>query len=168
MGNICCESPRDNFKEEIINSISIEDIITYLKEKIKNATIEQNDLLTYLNDNNLKPSTINIDGFNEKDLKKRIPYLDEIKNCINKVIDLLERYPNADLMEIKRRICDFYEMYTWLYDNDKRYEIWFLNFKNFIEKDFKKLSKNQLRKTMPIKKSLFLGKNEMKEKSKEV
>ena len=72
MGNICCESPRDNFKEEIINSISIEDIITYLKEKIKNATIEQNDLLTYLNDNNLKPSTINIDGFNEKDLKKRI------------------------------------------------------------------------------------------------
>ena len=168
MGNICCESPRDNFKEEIINSISIEDIITYLKEKIKNATIEQNDLLTYLNDNNLKPSTINIDGFKEKDLKKRIPYLDEIKNCINKVIDLLERYPNTDLMEIKRRICDFYEMYTWLYDNDKRYEIWFLNFKNFIEKDFKKLSKNQLRKTMPIKKSLFLGKNEMKEKSKEV
>jgi hypothetical protein len=71
-------------------------------------------------------------------------------------------------MEIKRRICDFYEMYTWLYDNDKRYEIWFLNFKNFIEKDFEKLSKNQLRKTMPMKKSLFLEKNEMKGKSKEV
>ena len=155
MGNICCESPRDNFKEEIINSISIEDIITYLKEKIKNATIEQNDLLTYLNDNNLKPSTINIDGFNEKDLKKRIPYLDELKEILRKVIILLEKYPDSDLMEVKRRICDFYEMYTWLYDDEKRYENWFFSFNNFIIKDFEKISKiSDSRKSVPVKQNI--------------
>ena len=167
MGN-CCETPRDDFSEEILNSNSIEEIISYLKEKIEDATVEQNDLLTYLDDNNFKPSTINIEGFNEEDLKKRIPYLDEIKDCINKVITLLEKYPNCNLIEIKRRICDFYEMYTWLYDEDKRYEIWFLNFKNFIEKDNEKLTKNELRKTMPIKNNHLLEKEEITEQSKDI
>ena len=168
MGTFCCSSHQENFSDEIINSTSIEEIKNYLSEKIEDSTVEQNDLITYLDDNNFKPSTINIEGFSEEDLKKRIPYLDELKEVLRKVIILLEKYPDSDLMEVKRRICDFYEMYTWLYDNDKRYEIWFLNFKNFIEKDFEKLSKNQLRKTMPMKKSLFLEKNEIKEKSKEV
>ena len=59
-------------------------------------------------------------------------------------------------------------MYTWLYDEDKRYEIWFLNFKNFIEKDNEKLTKNELRKTMPIKNNNLLEKEEITEQSKDI
>ena len=155
MGTFCCSTHHENFSDEIINSTSLEEIKNYLSEKIEDSTVEQNDLITYLDDNNFKPSTINIEGFSEEDLKKRIPYLDEIKNCINKVIDLLERYPNTDLMEIKRRICDFYEMYTWLYDDEKRYENWFFSFNNFIIKDFEKISKiSDSRKSVPVKKHL--------------
>ena len=43
MGNYC-ETPRDDLSEEILNSNSIEEIISYLKEKIEDATVEQNDL----------------------------------------------------------------------------------------------------------------------------
>ena len=59
-------------------------------------------------------------------------------------------------------------MYTWLYDEDKRYEIWFVNFKNFIEKDNEKLTKNELRKTMPIKNNNLLEKEEIIEQSKDI
>ena len=155
MGAFCCSSPEENFSDEIINSTSIEEIKKYLSEKIEDSTVEQNDLITYLDDNNFKPTTINIEGFSEEDLKKRIPYLDESKEILKKVIILLEQYPESDLMEIKRRLCDFYEIYTWLYDDEKRYENWFFSFSNFIHKDYEKISKiSDSRKSVPVKKHL--------------
>ena len=168
MGAFCCSSPEENFSDEIINSTSIEEIKKYLSEKIEDSTVEQNDLITYLDDNNFKPTTINIEGFSEEDLKKRIPYLDELKSCINRVIELLDKYPNADLMEIKRRICDFYEMYSWLYDDEKRYEIWMMNFKNFVEGNFDAVYKEPQRGTMPIKNGSMLEKTELEKKSKDI
>ena len=155
MGTFCCTSHQENFSDEIINSTSIDEIKNYLSEKIEDSTVEQNDLITYLDDNNFKPSTINIEGFSEEDLKKRIPYLDELKEVLRKVIILLEKYPDTDLMEVKRRICDFYEMYTWLYDDEKRYETWFFSFNNFIQKEFEKISKiSNSRKSVPVKKHI--------------
>ena len=58
-------------------------------------------------------------------------------------------------MEIKRRLCDFYEIYTWLYDDEKRYENWFFSFNNFIIKDFEKISKiSDSRKSVPVKQNI--------------
>jgi hypothetical protein len=140
MGNQCCIGEKDNFSDEIMNSSSIEEIRKYIIEKIDSASLEQSELKLYLKNNKLIPTSIIIDNFEEKDIKKRIPYLDEIKKCLFQINDLLEKNPNVDLLETKRQISEFYEIYTWLYDDEKRYEVWMMNFQNFINGNYENLN----------------------------
>ena len=140
MGNQCCIGETNNFSDEIMNSSSLEEIRNYIIEKIDSASLEQSELKLYLKNNKLIPTSIIIDNFEEKDIKKRIPYLDEIKKCLFQINDLLEKNPNVDLLETKRQISEFYEIYTWLYDDEKRYEVWMMNFQNFIKGNYENLN----------------------------
>jgi hypothetical protein len=60
-------------------------------------------------------------------------------------------------------------MYTWLYDEEKRYESWMINFKDFVEKgSFEKLEESERnRRTMPVKGTKTLKEESMK-KSNEI
>ena len=55
-------------------------------------------------------------------------------------------------------------MYTWLYDEEKRYESWMINFKDFVEKgSFEKLEESEInRRTMPVKGTKTLKEESMK------
>ena len=168
MGNQCCSNENDNLSDEIMNSSSLEEIKKYISEKIKIASIEQEELKAYLKNHNQKPTTITIEGFEDEDIKKRIPYLEEMKDCLLRINDLLQKNPEVDLLETKKRISDFYEMYSWLYDDEKRYEIWMMNFKNFVEGNFDAVYKEPQRGTMPIKNGSMLEKTELEKKSKDI
>ena len=152
--------------EELANCKSMQEIQTYLSLKLKEANTEQEELKAYLKNHNQKPTTITIEGFEDHDIKKRIPYLEEMKDCLLRINDLLQKNPEVDLLETKKRISDFYEMYSWLYDDEKRYENWMFNFKQFVESnDFEKIKVEPARGTMPVKGSKTL-KNYMDEQKK--
>ena len=109
---------------------------------------------------------IDITGFKDEDIQKRVPYLDEMKDCILRVHDLLKSNPDIDLQLTKNKLVELYNMYTWLYDDEKRYENWMFNFKQFVESnDFEKIKVEPARGTMPVKGSKTL-KNYMDEQKK--
>ena len=168
----CCGPDRSNIAEEITSCTSILEIQNYLSLKLKDANTEQEEIKQYLKDKKTIPTTIDISGFKDNEIEKRIPYLDEMKDCILRTHELLKSYPDIDLNETKKRLVEFYNMYTWLYDDEKRYENWMFNFKQFVESnDFEKLNVEPSRGTMPVKGSKTLKNyldNEEKKKNNEV
>ena len=150
MGNCCGGGPM--ITEELANCKSMQEIQTYLSLKLKEANTEQEELKAYLEDKSKTPTTIDVSGFKDEDIEKRIPYLDEMKDCILRVHELLKENPNANLNETKIKLSELYNMYTWLYDEEKRYENWMSNFKDFVENGtFEKLESENTRGTMRVK-----------------
>ena len=166
----CCGADRSYISEEITKCSSIPEIQTYLALKLKEANKEQEELKAYLKDKSKQPTMIDITGFKDEDIEKRVPYLDEMKDCILRTHELLKSYPDIDLNETKKRLVEFYNMYTWLYDDEKRYENWMFNFKQFAESNgnFEKLNIEQSRGTMPVKGTKTLKNMENSKKNNEV
>ena len=166
----CCGPDRSNIAEEITSCTSILEIQNYLSLKLKDANTEQEEIKQYLKDKNTIPTTIDISGFKDNEIEKRIPYLDEMKDCILRVHDLLKSNPDIDLQQTKNKLVELYNMYTWLYDDEKRYENWMFNFKQFAESNgnFEKLNIEQSRGTMPVKGTKTLKNMENSKKNNEV
>ena len=166
----CCGPDRSNIAEEITSCTSILEIQNYLSLKLKDANTEQEEIKQYLKDKKTIPTTIDISGFKDNEIEKRIPYLDEMKDCILRVHDLLKSNPDIDLQQTKNKLVELYNMYTWLYDDEKRYENWMFNFKQFAESNgnFEKLNIEQSRGTMPVKGTKTLKNMENSKKNNEV
>ena len=111
MGVSCCVR-EINKNDDLNNCETISDIRDFLANKLELAELEQEEIEMYLNEKNKLPRTIEVEGLNEEDLKKRILYLNEMKECINKIDDLLK---------------------TYIYDDSKRYMKWFSVFQAFTE-----------------------------------
>ena len=136
MGAECCEgNMRFGGSEEIQKCKAMYELRKLLEIKYKDAVQEQKEINLYLKDKKFIPTSVEIDDFNEEEIKKRIPYLDEMKKCLRTTNELLKAYPNANLRETKRRILELYLMYSWIYDDEKRYSAWMMSFKYFIEND---------------------------------
>ncbi len=150
MGNCCGGGPM--ITEELNNCKTIQEIQTYLSLKLKEANTEQEELKAYLEDKSKIPTTIDVTGFKDEDIEKRIPYLEEMKDCILRSHELLKENQDVDLEETKIKLSELYNMYTWLYDEEKRYENWMSNFKDFVENGtFEKLESENTRGTMRVK-----------------
>ena len=134
MGLLCCRN-KNNKNYDLDSCQSISDLRNYISEKIENAEIEQEEIKLYLEDNEKIPASVDIVAFTEQDLKKRVEYLEEIKNCLNEIDDLLKKHPTVDIDDIKNSLKEFQVMYTWIYDDSKRCENWLKVFKNFVEND---------------------------------
>lgn len=132
MGVSCCKNENER-NDDIESCENISDIRNYVATKIENAEIEQEEIKIYLQDNKIIPKTVDITGFSEEDIKKRLIYLDEMKNCLNEVDDLLKKHPNVNIIDIKNSLKEYEVMYTWIYDDSKRYVEWLKLFKNFTE-----------------------------------
>ena len=136
MGVSCCQKENEN-PDNIDNCENIFDIRNYISYKIEKAELEQEEINIFLQDKNNIPKTVEIVGFTEEDLKKRVLYLDEMKNCLNEIDELLKKNSNVNFTHIKMSLKEFDSMYTWIYDDSKRYVDWLKIFKNFIENDGK-------------------------------
>ena len=93
MGVSCC-AREINKNEELNNCETISDIRDYLSNKLELAQLEQEEIELYLNEKDKIPSTIEVEGLSEEDLNKRILYLNEIKECINNLDELLKIIKN--------------------------------------------------------------------------
>ena len=136
MGTFCCKS-KTEINEEIDNCENISDIRNYISSKLETASIEQDEIKLYLQDKSKIPALVEVIGINDEDLNKRILYLDEMKIYLNKIDDLLKKHPNAEITDVKNSLKEFIQMYSWIYDDSKRYIEWFKVFKNFIEDENK-------------------------------
>ena len=132
MGVSCCVR-EINKNDDLNNCETISDIRDFLANKLELAELEQEEIEIYLNEKNKLPRTIEVEGLNEEDLKKRILYLNEMKECINKIDNLLKTNQELDVIDIKNSMKEFNVMYSYIYDDSKRYMKWFSVFQAFTE-----------------------------------
>ena len=132
MGVSCCVR-EINKNDDLNNCETISDIRDFLANKLELAELEQEEIEIYLNEKNKLPRTIEVEGLNEEDLKKRILYLNEMKECINKIDDILKTNQELDIIDIKNSMKEFNVMYSYIYDDSKRYMKWFSVFQAFTE-----------------------------------
>ena len=131
MGNVCCNAKMSP-TEEIENCKTMIDLINYVINLSEEAEIEQNELKKYLEDNKNEPKTVDISGFTNEDLNKRISYLEELKRTLQKINNLLKDHPKTDIEEVKKWLIDFYQIYSWVYDEDQRHINWYNAFESYI------------------------------------
>ena len=155
MGAACC-SQQPIFGEEISACNTMEEISQIIKMKKINALEEQKEINVYLKDKSKVPTMIDISEFEDSEVAKRVPYLDEMVECIEQIDNLINKHPNADINETKKKLTEFYNCYSWLYDDDKRYLNFLENFKNFMEESdkYEKFPKNNVNKEEEQKKEL--------------
>ena len=132
MGVSCCVREL-NKNDDLDNCQSISDIRDFLANKLDLAELELEEIGIYLKDKTRLPTTIEVRGLSDEDLNKRIIYLNEIKECINNIDELLKNNQGLNVIDIRNSLKEFNVMYSYIYDDSKRYMKWFDVFKNFIE-----------------------------------
>ena len=132
MGVSCCVREL-NKNDDLDNCQTISDIRDFLSNKLDLAELEQEEIGIYKDDKNKTPTTIEVVELSDEDLNKRILYLNEMKDCINNIDDQLKNNQDLDVEDIKNAIKEFNVMYSYIYDDSKRYMKWFSVFKNFTE-----------------------------------
>ena len=132
MGLSCCVR-EINKNDDLNNCETISDIRDFISNKLELAVLEQEEIGIYLKEKLKLPSTIEVVGLSEEDLQKRILYLNELKECMNQIEELLKNNQDLDIIDIRNAIKEFNVMYTYIYDDSKRYKKWFNVFKTFIE-----------------------------------
>ena len=132
MGVSCCVR-EINKNDELNNCESISDIRDYLANKLELAELEQEEIGLYLNEKDRIPRTIEVEGLSKEDLNKRILYLNGIKECINNIDELLKNNQDLDVIDIRNSLKEFNVMYSYIYDDTKRYLKWFSVFHTFTE-----------------------------------
>ena len=137
MGVSCC-AREINKNEELNNCETISDIRDYLSNKLELAQLEQEEIELYLNEKDKIPSTIEVAGLSEEDLNKRILYLNEMKECINNLDELLKNNQELDAIDVRNSLKEFNIMYRYIYDDSKRYLKWFSVFKTYAESNTSK------------------------------
>ena len=137
MGVSCC-AREINKNEELNNCETISDIRDYLYNKLELAQLEQEEIELYLNEKDKIPSSIEVEGLSEEDLNKRILYLNEMKECINNLDELLKNNQELDAIDVRNSLKEFNIMYRYIYDDSKRYLKWFSVFKTYAESNTSK------------------------------
>ena len=132
MGVSCCVREL-NKNDDLDNCQTISDIRDFLANKLDLAELELEEIGIYLKDKTRLPTTIEVRGLSDEDLNKRIIYLNEIKECITNIDELIKNNQGLNVIDIRNSLKEFNVMYSYIYDDSKRYMKWFDVFKNFIE-----------------------------------
>ena len=132
MGVSCCVREL-NKNDDLDNCQSISDIRDFLANKLDLAELELEEIGIYLKDKTRLPTTIEVRGLSDEDLNKRIIYLNEIKECINNIDELLKNNQGLNVIDIRNSLKEFNVMYSYIYDDSKRYMKWFSVFQAFTE-----------------------------------
>ena len=131
MGNKCCQY-KINSIEEIETCNNIYELTEFVTNKLKQSEMEITELKSYLKNHRKKPTSVDVGNFSDEILNKRIDYVSELQKSLKKVIYLLKQHPEADLLEIKKWLIDFQQIYSWVYDENQRHVDWLYAFETFI------------------------------------
>ena len=133
---VCCGQVIDD--QEILNANNINDIITILNDRKDKFPEEKKQIQDYINDPTKEVTMVNVSGVDLELLKQRVPYLNDLENAYNTVIEHLSSNPNLPLNETKEKCSHITNLYLLTYDPDKQLDMEMQNFEEFIEKNKKK------------------------------
>ena len=133
MGTSCCKKNDFEKFDNIDECENISELRNYIEEKIRRAELEEEELNNYLKDKTKIPTTVEVANIGKEEIQKRILYLEEMKNCLNEIDELLKKHPNVNITDVINSLKEFQTMYGWIYDDSKRYSEWFKVFKKFVE-----------------------------------
>jgi len=133
---VCCGQVIDD--QEILNANNINDIITILNDRKDKFPEEKKQIQDYINDPSKEVTMVNVSGVDLELLKQRVPYLNDLENAYNTVIEHLSSNPNLPLNETKEKCSHITNLYLLTYDPDKQLDMEMQDFEEFIEKNKKK------------------------------
>jgi hypothetical protein len=133
---VCCGQVIDD--QEILNANNINDIITIFNDRKDKFPEEKKQIQDYINDPTKEVTMVNVSGVDLELLKQRVPYLNDLENAYNTVIEHLSSNPNLPLNETKEKCSHITNLYLLTYDPDKQLDMEMQNFEEFIEKNKKK------------------------------
>jgi hypothetical protein len=135
MGICCGEGIKD---QEILNASSINELIEILNERKEKFPQEKKQLQDYINDPSKEVDSINVSGIDNEILKQRVPYLNDLENAYNIIIEHLSSNPDLPLKETKEECDNITSLYNLTYDPNKELDMQMQKFENFINKYKKK------------------------------
>ena len=138
----CCSLGNDQ-DEDIEKCQDILDLRNFMKHILEKVIIEEEELNAYIEDHIYIPTTFNIKDLNEKDIRKRIEYLGDLKIYIKKIVKILKVYKNAEISYMKKVLKDFLIQYYYNSDDSKKYIDWYNNFKIDVDNHIKN-NKNKI------------------------
>ena len=133
---VCCGQVIDD--QEILNANNINDIITIFNDRKDKFPEEKKQIQDYINDPSKEVTIVNVSGVDLELLKQRVPYLNDLENAYNTVIEHLSSNPNLPLNETKEKCSHITNLYLLTYDPDKQLDMEMQDFEEFIEKNKKK------------------------------
>jgi hypothetical protein len=130
---VCCGQVIDD--QEILNANNINDIITIFNDRKDKFPEEKKQIQDYINDPTKEVTMVNVSGVDLELLKQRVPYLNDLENAYNTVIEHLSSNPNLPLNETKEKCSHITNLYLLTYDPDKQLDMEMQNFEEFIQKN---------------------------------
>ena len=130
---VCCGQVIDD--QEILNANNINDIITILNDRKDKFPEEKKQIQDYINDPTKEVTMVNVSGVDLELLKQRVPYLNDLENAYNTVIEHLSSNPNLPLNETKEKCSHITNLYLLTYDPDKQLDMEMQDFEEFIQKN---------------------------------
>jgi hypothetical protein len=135
MGVCCGEGIKD---PEILNATNINELIEILNERKEKFPQEKKQIQDYINDPTKEVDSINVSGIDNEILKQRVPYLNDLENAYNIIIEYLSSNPDLPLKETKEECDNITSLYNLTYDPNKELDMQMQKFENFINKYKKK------------------------------
>ena len=130
---VCCGQVIDD--QEILNANNINDIITIFNDRKDKFPEEKKQIQDYINDPTKEVTMVNVSGVDLELLKQRVPYLNDLENAYNTVIEHLSSNPNLPLNETKEKCSHITNLYLLTYDPDKQLDMEMQDFEEFIQKN---------------------------------
>ena len=129
MGGCCSGGIQDQEIKEANNLTEIIQIFKIRKEKLPE---ERDQIQAHLEDPKKEVKVINTNGIDPEILKKRIPFLEDLEENYETVINLLTNNPGLPLNDMKSYCSNITSKYYLTYDPNKEVEAEMEKMKTFI------------------------------------
>jgi hypothetical protein len=130
MGGCCSGGIQDQEIKEANNLTEIIQIFKIRKEKLPE---ERDQIQAHLEDPKKEVKVINTNGIDPEILKKRIPFLEDLEENYETVINLLTNNPGLPLKNVKIYCSNIASKYYLTYDPNKEVETEMNKLKTFVD-----------------------------------
>ena len=129
MGACCGAGIQD---EEIKAAENLSELIQIFKTRKEKLPEERQQIQAHLEDPKKEVKVINTNGIDPEILKKRIPFLEDLEENYETVINLLTKNPKLPLNDMKSYCSNITSKYYLTYDPNKEVETEMNQLKTFI------------------------------------
>ena len=130
MGACCGAGIQD---EEIKAAENLSELIQIFKTRKEKLPEERQQIQAHLEDPKKEVKVINTNGIDPEILKKRIPFLEDLEENYETVINLLTNNPDLPLKNVKIYCSNIASKYYLTYDPNKEVETEMNQLKTFVD-----------------------------------